>query len=168
MKQHRVNRPVVTAAFVVSLASSACAELWLDAYVAGSVLIVKARDVAGPDSHGVSTFEVLETWKGTFDPAAFAPGVAKGTSLRARQGEHGVRSVRGQEIVLFYTRDNQPDEKLHRHSTALPITDGRIVYAATNADLREEMPVEAFEKRVTANAAAAGAPATKLSIAGQG
>ena len=140
----------------LTMTASAFAELWptLDDYVSRCVLIVKARATHDANENEMCTFEVLESWKGHFDAAGFATGMAQGNVVRARQGEHGVNVTRGQEIVLFYTRHNQPGEKLLFHSTAFPINDGTITYAATNyGGLREEMTVEGFKQRISAKPA---------------
>jgi hypothetical protein len=143
-------------AFIVvatlTIASSSFAEYWqpLDEYVSKCVLIVKARATDAPDKNGMCTFEILETWKGHFDPAGFATGMAEGNVIRAPQGEHGVQVTRGAEIILFYTRQNQPDQKLHSSSTVFPIDHGKMIYAATSDLLRQEMPLEVFKQRISA------------------
>jgi len=111
------------------------AESWptLEKYVSDCVLIVKARQV-GPFRGRVSlSFEVTETWKGQFDPREFIDSTPEGYIL-ARQGEHGVRFMEGQEIVFFFTRDNQPHSKLSRPCTAFPIVDGTLIYGFTSDD----------------------------------
>lgn len=139
----------------LTIASSVLAEAWppLRESVSKCVLIVKARATDDPDKNGMRRFKILETWKGRFDPADFGEGMAAEETVLARDGEHGVRVTRGQEIILFYTRQNQPDEKLHTHSAAFPIKHGEVVYAPTSDLLREEMTVGVFKQRITASAA---------------
>ncbi len=126
--------------------STSRAELWptLENYVGRCVLIVKAKTVV--DEDGQLTFKVLESWKGKYDPSIFCRTTRDGRFF-ATQGEHGVNVRDGQEIIFFFTRHNQPVEgKLDRHSTAFPIREGKVVYAATNYGLRKEYTVADFEK----------------------
>jgi hypothetical protein len=121
----------------------------LESCVADSVLIVKARQVGEmPKREGQSiAFEVLENWKGRFKPSDFVK-LGPGDHLLAYPGEHGVNVVPGQEIVFFYSRWNQPDGKLSRHNTAIPILNGRMVYGATSdsEEIPRNLTVEEFKK----------------------
>lgn len=130
------------------------AETWpsLEDYVRDCALIVKARQV-GPftDRDGAMlTFEVLESWKGQFDPKLFATVTPEGY-LRAGQGEHGVNVVAGQEIIFFYTRRNQSEDGFAHHSTSFPIEDGKVVYGRTSdggARFPKTYTVEEFKKKI--------------------
>lgn len=103
------------------------------------------------NERSILSFEVTEAWKGSFNPRDFVKTTSEGY-LRAAQGEHGVRVVAGQEIVFFFTRHNQPKEKLAHHSTAFPVQNGKIVYASTgDADIRREMSVEDFKRVIVAS-----------------
>jgi hypothetical protein len=136
----------------VTLASVARAEPWptLDQYVSDCVLILRARATPEVSANGQRTFEVIEAWVGEFRPSDFVDGVARGRTLRAYDGEHGVHVVAGQEIIFFYTRWNQPNEGLRSHSTAFPVVDGKVIYASTSDWDRQEMAVETFRRRIQA------------------
>jgi|ERR1041385_246157 hypothetical protein len=132
------------------VASDLRAESWpsLGKYASNCVLVVKARQI-GPFSateNSKLSFEVLETWKGRFEPRDFTKLSPEGY-IQAAQGEHGVRVTAGQEIVFFFTRQNQPAGKLRSHSMAFPIRNGRIVYASTgDPGTQQEMSVEEFKR----------------------
>jgi hypothetical protein len=144
-------------AFVILLMGILCggtlaadAEYWpsVESFASNCVLVVKARQTGECRTNEDSflEFEVTETWKGRFDPRDFTSVSPQGY-IRAAQGEHGVRVTAGQEIVFFFTRHNQPPGKLRNHSTAFPIINGKIIYAATdNPEVRREMSVEDFKK----------------------
>jgi hypothetical protein len=125
------------------------AELWptLEDYVVKCVLIVKAKTIVGQD--GELTFGVLENWKGLYDPSDFRRTTEDGRFF-AGQGEHGVNVFDGQEIVFFFTRDNQASNgKLASHSTALSIRHGTLVYTSTSENgLRQQFTVEDFKAQI--------------------
>lgn len=118
----------------------------MDNYVEKCVLIVKAKtEVASDDK---LTFRVLETWKGSYDPRDFVRTTEDGRFF-ASQHEHGVDVTDGQEVVFFFTRENQPvPGKLSSHSTAFPVRNGRITYAATSDGLREIFAVDEFKRQI--------------------
>ncbi len=129
--------PTLALAAALLGAATARAESWptLEQYVSDCVLIVLAETHAEPG--GALSFEVLESWRGQYRPGAFAHPRPDGR-FTASQGEHGVDVVDGQRIVFFFTEHNQPvPGKLSRHSTAFPVSDGELVWAATSMDRRE-------------------------------
>lgn len=134
-----------------TLLRTASAETWpnLSEYVEDCILIVKAQQVgAFPEvENGDLTFKVLETWKGLFDPHDLSCTTPDGFII-ASQGEHGVKVARGQKIIFFFTRRNQPTNKISGHSTAFPIASGRITYASTSWDLRREYTVKEFHAAI--------------------
>ncbi len=102
-----------------------------DKFASVCVLVVKARQVGRFSSvpgYPLS-FEVIETWRGSFLPQALTSTTPEGY-IQANQGEHGVRVTAAQEIVFLYSRHNQPKGTLNRHTTALPITDGKLHYGS--------------------------------------
>jgi hypothetical protein len=130
------------------------AEDWptLPEYVAKCVLIIEARQI-GPFSAEKSarlSFEVIECWKGDFKPEIFEY-LTKENYLVAEQGEHGVNiTSSGQRIIFFFTRHNQPEGRLISHSTAFPIKEGKVVYAATgNPGTTLVFEVDEFKKKIT-------------------
>ena len=149
MKLHHLFVPL-SLLLVASVVSDVRAESWpsLDRYASNCVLVVKARQTgnfSGKENNKL-TFEVVETWKGRFDPRDFTRLTPEGY-IQAAQGEHGVRVTAGQEIVFFFTRHNQPEGKLRTHSTAFPIQNGRIIYASTGEPgIRQEMSVEELKR----------------------
>jgi hypothetical protein len=138
---------------------SARAEQWpaLEAYVGKCVLVVKAKTVVEND--GALSFQVLESWKGKYDPKDSDRTTPEGRFF-ANEGEHGLVDVAaGQEVVFFFTSRNQtPDGKLGRHSTAFPVRDGQIVYASTSEGLRKEYTVAGFKEAVLAAATKGAGP----------
>jgi len=139
----------LTVILFAALAPQSCfAELWstLDDYVAKCVLIVKTKTIVERDA--ALTFRVIETWKGRYDPQDFVQTTEDGRFF-ASQHEHGVDVSDGQDIIFFFTRDNQPVEgKLSRHSTAFPIRGRKLTYAATSDWLRQEFTIDEFKKRI--------------------
>lgn len=136
----------VTVLILVATTKPCFAEYWptLENYVEKCVLIVKAKTTVEQD--GRLTFRVTETWKGRYEPEDFVETAEDGRFF-ASQHEHGVDVADGQEIVFFFTRDNQPfKDKLSHHSTAFPIRDGTIIYASTSDSLSEEFSVQDFKK----------------------
>lgn len=133
------------------------AEAWptLEAYVAKCVLIVKAKTVV--EKEDALSFQVLESWKGKYDPKLFVRTTPDGRFF-ANKDEHGVVNVSdGQEIVFFFSRHNQPVEgKLTSHSTAFPVRSGKVIYASTSGPapegLRKEYTLEEFKKAIQAAA----------------
>lgn len=84
---------------LLSACPTARAEQWptLEEYVGKCVLIVKAKTVVEHD--GKLSFQVLESWKGKYDPQEFVRTTAEGRFF-ANKDEHGVVNVaQGQEIV---------------------------------------------------------------------
>ncbi len=121
----------------------------LSEYVADCILIVKAKQIGAlPEIQDSNlTFKVIDTWKGTFDPHEFARITPEGYII-ASQGEHGVHVEKDQEIIFFFTRHNQPTNKISVHSTAFPIASGRLTYASTGLDLKYEYTVENFRAAI--------------------
>ncbi|MEM8882832.1 MAG: hypothetical protein AAGD14_02035 [Planctomycetota bacterium] len=137
---------------LLALASAVHAEGWppLHDYVRGCSLIVKAK--ASVPAKGPIRFEVLETWRGRWNPSAFGEGnVDESGHYLSRAGEHGVDVKDGQEIVIFFSKPGK-GEKLGRHTTAFPIVKKRVLYAETSDDdqLRRWWPVWKFEERIRA------------------
>lgn len=123
-------------------------EFWppLEGYVEQCVLIVKAKTEVV--EYGMLTFRVLETWKGKYSPGDFVRTTPDGRFF-AGQYEHGVDVTDGQEIVFFFTRQNQLIEgKLSHHSTAFPIRDGKITYAATSDSHKATFPADEFKRQI--------------------
>lgn len=127
------------------------AETWptLEEYVGECVLIVKAEHVGEiAEERHKQEFRVLETWLGVFDPKDFLALSSDG-NLTAFQGTHGVRiTEKGQEIIFFFTRHNQPPNGIRSHSTAFPIKDGKIIYGSTNNHLRKEFSELEFKNEI--------------------
>jgi hypothetical protein len=130
------------------------AEDWptLSEYVAKCVLIIEARQI-GPfsaEKDARLSFEVIECWKGDFKPDVFEY-LTKENYFMADQGEHGVNiGSSGQKIIFFFTQHNQPEGKLKSHSTAFPIKDGKVVYAATgNPGTIAVFSVDEFKQKIT-------------------
>ncbi len=134
----------------------------LERFVSECVLIVKARQVGPIDlkDGAMLSFEVVETWRGHFDPGLFKTSTPEGY-LRAGQGEHGVRIVAGQEVVFFYTRHNQPEGKLARHNAAFSITDGKVVYGSFSNGSSRTYGVSEFQAAIAALAASYTAPGVR-------
>ena len=137
------------------LASLARGENWspLEEYVQQCVLITKARATVLPPSSPNAPVKVelrmLEVWKGHFEADTFGSDCLHPGVYRAYLEEHGLHVVDGQEVILFFTRHNQPDpDHLTRHSTAFPIRDGKLIYAKTSNEYYQEYTVEEFEKAV--------------------
>ena|SRR6185436_10928655 len=137
------------------VARLASGELWppLEDYVHQSVLITRARATvlpsSTPDAPIMVELHMLEVWKGHFEPDTFGSDCLHPGVYRTYLGEHGLDVVDGQEVILFFTRDNQPEpDHLTRHSTAFPIRDGKLVYARTSDAYYQEYTVEEFEKVV--------------------
>ncbi len=138
------------------------AEMWpeLDEYVNDCDLIVRAKTmskIAGKDHlNDKFSFRVLETWVGNYDPKDFRHTSPQGY-IFARDGEHGVNNVKiGQEIIFFFTQNNQPtfaNGKFESHTTAFPVTKGKIVYAATNPNMRREYTLIEFKQKIQKSAA---------------
>ena len=149
MKRRPFLGPVGLILAMLVVVSTARGEMWmsLEDYVAKCVLIVRAKTVLERD--GKLTFRVIETWKGRYTPDVFVETTIDGRFF-AYQGEHGVKVVDGQEIAFFFTKHNQPNTgKLHRHSTAFPISNGELVYGSTSMN-PQKYTVDAFHKRIVA------------------
>lgn len=120
-------------------------------YVAQCVLIVEARQIGLFDleKNPRLSFEVVECWKGEFKPELFEY-LTKENYIVAEQGEHGVNIVRPhQRIIFFFTLHNQPEGKLRSHSTAFPVNNGKIVYAASaNPASTAIFSVDEFKQRI--------------------
>lgn len=130
-----------------------------DKFASMCVLVVKARHVGRFSSvpgYPLS-FEVIETWRGSFVPQGFTSTTPEGY-IQANQGEHGVRVTAGQEIVFLYTRHNQPKGTLNRHTTALPIRDGNLHYGSTWDGEYREFTIAEFENAITSLTAPVHAP----------
>jgi hypothetical protein len=135
---------------------SSYAEIWptLDAYVRGCVLIVKTRAVL--EEGGDFTYEVLESWKGVYDPENFVRTTPSGR-LYATMNSHGLTDiVEGQEVIFFFTESNQPSGgKLAWHSTSFPVRDGKVVYGSSidildfsGKHVRREYGLEEFRQAI--------------------
>ena len=125
------------------------AEIWspLDAYVAETVLIVKAKAIIGKDER--ISFEVVETWKGNYDPKNFVQTTPEGRYFSSQGGTGLIDISAGQEVILFFTGSGQDTMgKLNRHSTTFPVRGGKVIYASTNDQLRQELPIEDFRARI--------------------
>ncbi len=126
----------------------AWAEDWppLGGYVRSTSLIVLAVAHARGDRW---TFEVESSWRGTFDPEHFAHTTPEGRFF-ARQGEHGVHVVEGQQIVFFFGPRDPPGSGRHaRHSTAFPVRGGQVRYAETGGPGEPTIyPLEDFEAAI--------------------
>ena len=126
--------------------NTAHAEDWptLEEYVKKSVLIVKCRT----DERDVRRHQVLESWKGSYSPDLFVTPPPEGFIVA--DDAHGNASpIGGREVIFFYTLQNQPESgKLQTHSTAFPISNGKIVYASTNLNLRKEFTVVDFHAAI--------------------
>jgi hypothetical protein len=74
----------------------------------------------------------------------FAPPPPDGFII-ADDAHGNANPVGGREVIFFYTRQNQPESgMLEAHSTAFPITNGKVIYAPTNENLRKEYAVDDF------------------------
>jgi hypothetical protein len=146
----RCSLLILFAALLTGSAFTAHAEDWpsLEQFASNCVLVVKARQAGdfSTNDGSILSFEVIETWKGRFDPRDFTELTPQGY-IRAAQGEHGVHVIAGQEIIFFFTRHNQPPSKLRSHNAAFPIQNGRVVYASTgNPGVRQEMSLDEFKQ----------------------
>ena len=131
---------------LLALLQTAGAESWmpLGHYVDLCSLIVKAKTVVAEDK--TLTFEVLETWKGSFDPKEFVR--IRGERFLARAGEHGVEVTDGQGIVFFFVGSDRDDKgRYHAHSTSFPIKDEKLVYAATS-EAPQPFTTAAFKRAI--------------------
>ena len=140
-------RKLLVLLLLLCASRTARAEAWppLDDYVRMCVAIVKAKTVAKSE-HRVE-FEVEEVWAGSTEDLV----VNDRGRYVAYDGEHGVKVEVGQEIVFFFTRDNQPVRgKLSRHSTSFPIKDNRLIYGATSDDEYREYAVDEFREAILA------------------
>jgi hypothetical protein len=126
----------------------------LENYVRDCVLIVKTRAVLEED--GRFTYEVLESWKGVYDPEKFVRTTPSGR-LFAAMSSHGLTDVvEGQEVIFFFTEGNQPPGgKLAWHSTSFPVRDGKVVYGSsidildlTGTHVRREYELEEFRRAI--------------------
>jgi hypothetical protein len=143
----RFLRPIIVAAILSLLCTTVRAETWpsIVDYVRDCVFIVKAKTIT--ENGDKRAFEITEVWKGDRN---ILPLDADG-NYRGSQNHHGIDVVKGEEIVFFFTRHNQPAEgKLQSHSTAFPIRAGKIVYAKTSDsdDLRKEYTPDEFKQSV--------------------
>jgi hypothetical protein len=139
-----MKRTLIATAISLALAGIARAEVWapLDVYVKKCAVIVKARTVAAHDDW--RELAITEVWVGSLDDLELND---KGNYV-THEGEHGVHVKTGQEIVVFFSRDNHPKGKLRWHSTAFPIVDGKLIYGATSDTEYAEYTVEEFKRKV--------------------
>jgi len=125
------------------------AEHWpaFEDFVTKCVLIVKAKAIV--EKNDTISFEVIETWKGTYDPKVITRTNPEGRYY-AYQDEHGVINVStGQEVILFFSNHNQTTPgKFSPHSTAFPVRDNKVVYGSTSWTLAETFTLEDFKTKI--------------------
>jgi hypothetical protein len=146
----RFGHLLATFVAMIAVTASAFGESWptLEKYAKDCVLIVRVKQVgAYSDRDGAALeLKVLETWVGKFDPKEFTE--TKDGHIVAHFGEHGMKLKEGQEAIVFYTRHNQPADKLASHSTAFPIDDEKVVYGSMSESERQTLTVKDFRSRI--------------------
>jgi hypothetical protein len=148
----RFPTALTTLAIVATVASIASAESWppLDFYARECVLVVHVQQVGehSVDRRAPIMLKVIETWVGEFDPDDFLH--TRNGLIVAHYGEHGMTLEPGQEAIVFYTRSNQPPDKIRDHSTAFPIVDGTVIYAITGngPEARKRFTLAEFRRRI--------------------
>lgn len=138
---------IVAATLLVSAVARAETWIGLNNYVKSCDLIVLCRTEV---KAGSVKYRVSETWKGEYRPDLFYHKPSTGF---LHTGEwHGNESpTDGREIIFFFDGGSQPEwtkGKLLDHSTSFVVTDGKVVYAATDRNLRQEYSVADFKKAI--------------------
>lgn len=122
------------------------AEEWpsLEDYVARCALIIKAKAIVAPNKS--VSFEMVETWKGTYNPQGLMRSTPEGAY---GPFDNSYRVANGQEIVFFFTQYHPRNQsKLDQHSTAFPITNGKLTYASTGWFMAKEYTVPDFRDTI--------------------
>jgi len=137
-----MRRPRIAVLALLLLVPTVHAETWppLEDYVGRCAVIVKAKAVG--EGNDRQEFAIVEVWVGSRDDIQLND---RGNYM-AYKGEHGAKAENGQELVFFFGREREG--KITHHGTALPITDGKLVYAPTSDMYAEEFTVEDFKRKV--------------------
>lgn len=144
------RRIFITALFAACLPLTTHAEVWppLDDYVDSCVLIVQCKSERYKDG---LRYKVTEVWKGVYTPELFYGEPEEGYLYA--NGWHGNTSgTEGAQTIFFFTpySPKWAGGKLVGHSTAFPIADGKLIYAATgNPGEPKEFTLDEFRAVIT-------------------
>jgi hypothetical protein len=135
-----------------SNSSNATAEQSLEATIANSAAIVRARTVM---RGGSPRYQVLETWCGTVPPSTAGLGQPEGLILDTHAiPPANYRATDSQEVVLLIAPVDHANVGLASAVLAeplaiLPISEERVIYAPNNSARRRELSVSELRQLCT-------------------
>ncbi len=130
-------------------AATARAEQWPSVEELASprfLLIVHCRTEA---VDGRVLYKVLDVWKGEYSPRAFVRQPPTGYINTG--GPDATNGKAGVEVILCYTRHNQPKEGIHAHDMSLLVEDGKVTYPPGVVEFPggRKYTLEEFKREIT-------------------
>jgi hypothetical protein len=110
------------------------------------LLIVHCRTEA---VEGQVLYKVLDVWKGEYSPRAFVRQPPTGYINTG--GPDVANGKAGVEVILCYTRHNQPREGIHAHDMSLLVKEGKLTYPPGIVEFPggRDYAVEEFKREIT-------------------